>query len=417
MPILAYGLNHRTADIAIRERLAFPRTNLERAIRDIHQAFPSIREVVIVSTCNRTEFHCEADPSAPAQISDWLARDRGVSVATIRQVCYELWDLDAVRHCMGVAAGLDSLVLGEPQILGQLKSAYGCARSCGTVGPRLERLADCIWSVAKRVRTQTDIGKNSVSVASSAVTLAQQIFDNMESVQVLLIGAGDTIRRVAQHLKQAGCTNLSIANRTFETAVQVSKMVGATPVPLAEIDTHLSRFDAIISSTGSTEPFLYKRQVQYALAKRRRRPVLIVDIAVPRDIDPAVAELNDVFLYSVDDLSQIIDTNVNNRELAAENASGLIEEAVSAHHTAERIEEANGLLSRYRQQTDKTRETLLKHALSGLRSGQDPEAVLERFSRDLTNKLVHRPTMVIRQASADREHRLLDLLEAIHTRD
>lgn len=417
MSILAYGLNHRTADITIRERLAFPEASLERAIRDIHQSLPSVREVVIVSTCNRTEFHCETDRSAPPQIREWIATDRGVASATIQRVCYELWDRDAVRHCMRVGAGLDSLVLGEPQILGQLKSAYALARSAGTVGPRIDRLAHSIWSAAKRARTETDIGKNPVSVASAAVTLAQQIFDTMGMKQILLIGAGETIQRVAQHVKQAGCTSLWIANRTFETAAKVAKLIDATAIPLADVQTQLSQFDVIISSTGSAEPVLYKNQIQQALVKRRRRPVLIVDIAVPRDVDPAIAELNDVFLYSIDDLSQIIEDNVKNRELAAENAAGIIEEAVMEHHTEERIAEANGLLARYRHQTDTTRDELLQNALCNLRAGQNPEAVIERFSRDLTNKLMHRPTMVIREASADGDHRLLDLLEAIHAKD
>ena len=417
MPLLAYGINHRSASLDIREKFVIPRARLPDASSSLRETVPELQEFVIVCTCNRTEVHCVTDRADVSELKSWLASECQLSCELLDQVCYPHWDLEAVRHVMRVGSGLDSLVLGEPQILGQLKSAYAVAQQQGSMGRQLERLATAVWSVAKRVRSQTYIGSNPVSVASTATRLTEQLLPDMGSARVLLLGAGSNVRRLVRHLQAAGCRDVCIANRTLTRAQQLAAATGGTALPLNAIDDELPRFDVVISSTGSTNPMLHQDQVRRAIRSRSGRSVVIIDLGVPRDVEPATAALRGVHLYSIDDLSDVIDINLEERRQAAEQAAELIDQAIQEYERAERIAGANALLGRYRDRNESIRLTLLAAANDKLAAGASAAEVMNRLSKDLTNKLTHGPTMVIREASANGDHRLLELLEAVHTRD
>ena len=306
MAFLALGINHKTASVAVRERVAFTPEKLVEALRELCRLTPS-REAAILSTCNRSELYLEQDALAVDEVLAWLADFHPLNVAELRDCAYVHADEAAVRHMMRVACGLDSLVLGEPQILGQMKSAYAVAREAGTVGPLLGRLFQATFSTAKTVRTDTAIGENPVSVAFAAVSLAKQIFADLHRSQALLIGAGETITLVARHLYEQGVKRIVVANRTLERASQLAEQFGAHAVLLSEIPNELVNSDIVISSTASQLPILGKGAVERALKQRRYKPIFMVDIAVPRDIEPEVGNLDDVYLYTVDDLHEVID--------------------------------------------------------------------------------------------------------------
>lgn len=417
MAILAYGVNYRTAPLQVRERIAFPEEGIAEALQSVREAVPTLSEAVIVSTCNRTELYAALDPADEGLIPVWLSRHRAVATDELSSMAYTYWDADAARHLIRVASGLDSQVLGEPQILGQVKTAYQIARSAGTLGPELNLLSQVSLSIAKRVRTDTEIGRNPVSVAYAAAVMAQRIFSDLKTKRSLLLGAGDTISRVAEHLQQLGIGGMAVANRTLENAEALAARFGARAMQLTDVAACLHEYDIVIASTGSALPVVGKGAVEAAIRARRRRPMFIVDIAVPRDVEPAVADLADVYLYTIDDLTDIIEENARQRRAAAESAESLVDDGASQYVRERRIRQSQGLLRRFRDQADTIRDVELARALRELDAGADPRAVLSDLSRGLTNKLIHTPTVAIREAGADGRSDLLDYLKSLYRLD
>ncbi|WP_404473912.1 glutamyl-tRNA reductase [Vreelandella venusta] len=407
MTLLALGINHRTASVAVREQVAFTPTQLESALAEL-RSLPQINEAAVLSTCNRTELYCVTDAAGEQVVLDWLGRFHNLRVEDLSRCAYHYLDNDAARHLMRVAVGLDSMVLGEPQILGQLKEAYQQARQAKGLGGELERLFQHTFAVAKQVRTETGIGKNPVSVAYAAVSMASRIFDDFSRARALLIGAGETIELVARHLHEAGVRQLTVANRTRERAEQVSSPLGGTAITLSEIPDALEFADIVISSTASPLPILGKGMVERALKKRRHRPVFMVDIAVPRDIEPEVGELADVFLYTVDDLEEVIEENRRHRQVAADQAESLIEHGVGHWLHERRIRKGGELIRDYRRHGEAIRDHSREQALERLARGEDPAKVIERMAHQLANRLMHHPTLALREAASQENHELLN---------
>ena len=417
MTILAYGINHKTADISLRERIAFSASEIQSALTRLIDSEKKIKEAAILSTCNRTEVYCATTQSHENTVKNWLASDRQIKQYELDQASYTLWEKDAASHIMRVASGLDSQIVGEPQIMGQVKTAYELARAAGTLGTELNVLSDLSLRVAKRVRTETEIGNHPVSVAYAAVTMAQQIFTDIKKTRVLLIGAGKTIDLVSAHMQSAGVTSIDIANRTISNAARIAVKTGGSALKLSQINEKLHRYDVVISSTGSTLPILGKGAVEKACRQRRHKPIFMVDIAVPRDIEPEVQTLSDVYLYSIDDLTEIIDENIANRTKAAEKAEQLIHEGTLNYEQELRVRSSQDLVSRLREGAGNQRDTEVAKALLRIKSGSDPEQVIARLGRDLTNKLIHPPTIAMRTASADNKRALLEYLISVYDLD
>jgi len=399
MAFLALGINHKTASVDVRERVAFTPEQLIEALQQLCQQTSS-REAAILSTCNRSELYLEQDSLTAESVLTWLADYHQLKYSDLQACVYIHQDELAVRHMMRVACGLDSMVLGEPQILGQMKSAYAVARSAGTVGPLLGRLFQATFSTAKLVRTDTAIGENPVSVAFAAVSLAKQIFSDLHRSQALLIGAGETISLVARHLHEQGVKRIVVANRTLERASLLAEQFGAHAVLLSEIPQELVNSDIVISSTASQLPILGKGAVETALKLRKHKPMFMVDIAVPRDIEPEVGDLDDVYLYSVDDLQEVIADNLKSRQGAAQAAEELI--AAGADDFMLRLRElaAVDVLKAFRQQAEQSRDEELSKAQRLLANGHAPEEVLAQLARGLTNKLLHVPSVQLKKLSA-----------------
>jgi glutamyl-tRNA reductase len=400
MAFIALGINHKTASVDVRERVAFAPEQLVEALRLLcHNT--SSREAAILSTCNRSELYLEQDDVSADEVLAWLAAYHRLSLEELRACAYIHTDDEAVRHMMRVASGLDSMVLGEPQILGQMKSAFAVAREAGTLGPLLGRLFQATFSTAKSVRTDTAIGENPVSVAFAAVSLAKQIFADLHRSQALLIGAGETISLVARHLHDQGVKRIVVANRTLERASNLAEQFGARAVLLSEIPDELVNSDIVISSTASQLPILGKGAVERALKQRKHKPIFMVDIAVPRDIEPEVGELADVYLYTVDDLHEVIAENLKSRQGAAQVAEELV--SVGARDFMQRMRElaAVDVLKAYRQQAERLRDEELSKALRLLGNGTSAEDVLAQLARGLTNKLLHAPSVQLKKFSAD----------------
>jgi glutamyl-tRNA reductase len=411
MTLLALGINHKTAAVEVREQVAFTPGQLESALTELKH-LPSVREAAVLSTCNRTELYCVTEPDGEKTILDWLGRFHGLAVEQLTQCAYHYMDEAAAKHLMRVASGLDSMVLGEPQILGQIKDAYQQARSLKGLGGELERLFQHTFAVAKQVRTETGIGENPVSVAYAAVSLASRIFADFSRSRALLIGAGETIELVARHLREAGIQELIVANRTMERAERLAGEFGGKAITLGDIPQALERADIVIASTASPLPMLGKGMVERALKVRRRRPIFMVDIAVPRDIEPQVGELDDVFLYTVDDLQEVIEENRRHRQVAANQAEELIALGVEHWLHERRVRGAGDLIRRYREQGEALRKASEEQAIAQLARGEDPEKVIRRLTQQLTNKLLHGPTLRLREASGAERH---DIIEAAET--
>jgi glutamyl-tRNA reductase len=405
MNLIALGINHNSAAVEVRERVAFAPEQVSEALVDACRA-GGLEEVVILSTCNRTEMYAVVpDGRTPAdkavELIDWMANYHHLSAGELRQSAYHYESEQALQHMVQVASGLDSMVLGEPQIFGQLKSAYAVASEAGTVGSELGRLFPRVFSIAKRVRTDTAIGENPVSVAYAAVDLAGHIFADLSKSNALLVGAGETIELVARHLIEAGVSRIVIANRTLGRARELAQQFGAEAVLLAEIPEQLLEADIVITSTASQLPILGKGAVERALKVRKHRPFLMVDIAVPRDIEPQVGDLRDVYLYSVDDLREIVDENLRARRSEARKADLIIEEGVRQFLQEQRTMSAVDLVKAYRRKAEQLREQELERALRALGRGEDPAQLLAQLARGLTNKLIHAPTAGLKQASSE----------------
>jgi glutamyl-tRNA reductase len=400
MAFLALGINHKTASVDVRERVAFTPEQMVEALRQLCRETLS-REAAILSTCNRSELYLEMEQPIADSVLAWLAHYHHLSLDELRACAYIHEDDEAVQHMMRVASGLDSMILGEPQILGQMKSAYAVAREAGTVGPLLGRLFQATFNTAKSVRTDTAIGENPVSVAFAAVSLAKQIFSNLNRSQALLIGAGETITLVARHLYEQGIKRIVVANRTLERANHLAEQFGAHTILLADIPQELPHSDIVISSTASQLPILGKGAVERALKQRKHKPMFMVDIAVPRDIEPEVSELEDVYLYTVDDLHEVITENLKSRQGAAQAAEKLVLAGVDEFMHRLRELAAVDVLRAYRQQGEQLRDEELARAQRQLANGVAPDQVLASLARSLTNKLLHAPSVQLKKLSAE----------------
>ncbi len=416
MPFIALGLNHQTAPIALRETVAVDAGQLPEALKTL-QALNGVHEAAILSTCNRTEIYAHIDTGVEAQLLQWLSQQHGLSADSLQTYCYQHHDALAVKHLFRVAAGLDSLILGEPQILGQVKMAWQAARDARSVNGMLDRLFQQTFSVAKRVRTDTRIGAHPVSVAFAAVRMAQRLFTEMDRAAVMLIGAGDTIELAARHLTDAKVKRLLIANRTLEHAQALASQHGGVALPLHDIDRHLSEADIIISATASREPVLNKQMILKALKARKHKPMFLLDLAVPRDIAADVAELPDVYLYTVDDLEQVIEDNRASRREAANEAEVIIDLQVQHFVAWSQAQGNQNALKKLRSNGEQTRDALLEQAREQLAGGQDPKIVLELLAHQLTNKLLHAPSAALRQAALRGDADLLRAAEKLYSND
>jgi len=418
MPLVVVGINHLSAPVAIREQVAFAPEQLPQAHAEL-LAQDAVAAGVIVSTCNRSELYCEvSDVSATQHLIHWLAEFHQLSPQAIEECSYQKVEEEAVRHLSRVASGLDSQVIGEPQILGQLKSAYAVAQSVQAVSGPLNLLFQHSFSVAKTVRTDTAIGRNPISIAYAAVDLSSRLFADLTQCQVLLIGAGETIELVAKHLRERGISKITVANRTFERANRLAESFGAKAILLGDIPEVLAQCDIVISSTASQLPILGKGTVEKALKKRRHAPMFLVDIAVPRDIEVEVNELPDAYLYSVDDLESVVAGNLASRQDAANEADVLIEQAVALFRLKQRERQAGRHVRALRHHVEGLAQRELKLAERRLAKGDDPQAVLARLTHGLSKKFLHAPLRSLRQASQhgldddiDRMYRWFDLAD------
>ncbi len=398
MGLWAWGVNHKTAAVELREKLAWPADDRVSVLRDA-QARMALPEVAILSTCNRTEIYGHGHVDL-ATLMRWLASERQLSEQELAHAIYEWQDDDALRHMMRVASGLDSMVLGEPQILGQMKLAYQEAQAAGTLGHALDQTFQQVFACAKQVRSETAIGLNPVSVGYAAVSLARQIFTRLEDSTALLVGAGETVELVAKHLREQGVRQIIIANRTLSRAESLATALGARAITLADIPTALIEADLLVTSTASPLPLIGKGMVERALHARRHRPMLMIDIAVPRDIEAEVAELDDVFLYTVDDLEHVIADNRKAREAAALAAEQIVQARASDYVRQQRELDAVSTIRALRDQVESWRVQELARAKHQIEQGADALQVLERMSRTLTNKMLHHPSVVMRSWAA-----------------
>lgn len=403
--LIAIGINHDSATVETRERVAFAPERIPTALSSVIGETP-VEEAVILSTCNRTEvygvLHPDADPVAAADaMVAWVAAFHDLPESALSTCTYRHHGRQAVTHLVRVASGLNSMVLGEPQIFGQLKSAFAVAEEAGAIGSRFGRLFPEAFRIAKRVRTDTAIGENPVSVAYASVDLAGHIFSNLSRRTALLLGAGETIELVARHLREAHLGKLIIANRTLARAESLADQFDAEAIMLADVPERLPEADIVISSTSSQLPILGKGAVERAIKKRHYRPLLMIDLAVPRDIEPEVAELSDVYLYTVDDLRDVIEENLKLRRNEANKADEIIVTGVNALEEDFRTRQSADVVRSYRESAIAIQEAELAKAVRLLERGEDPGLVVQRLARDLTNKLIHAPTTGLRQLARE----------------
>jgi len=406
MAIITLGLNHNTAPISVRERLAFP---AERVIHALHtlNRLPGVEESAILSTCNRTELYCGVSIEGRDRLIDWIAHEQRLDPSDFQPYLYTHRDTATIRHMFRVASGLDSMVLGEPQILGQMKTAFQAATEAGTLGKTLSKLFQHTFSAAKKVRTDTAIGSSPVSVAFAAVRLAKRIFEDLSQQTAILIGAGETIELTARHLTENRLGELIIANRTYDRAHTLAQQFNGFAISLAELPKHLSRADIIVSSTASQLPILGKGSVESAIKARKHKPMFMVDLAVPRDIEPEVEQLRDVYLYTVDDLRNTVEENLRSRQEAAKQAEEIIDVEVAHFLNWLRAQGATRTIRDLRTHAQLIRDEALEKARQSLKSGRSPEEALDLLAHLLTNKLTHTPSTQLKQAGINERHDLI----------
>jgi len=410
MSLITLGINHKTAPLELRERLAFTPQSLPEALLSLKK-LDHVEEASILSTCNRTEIYCATTEDNDQKIVQWFSQFHGLDADQFKEHLYIHSHEETIRHAMEVACGLDSMILGEPQIAGQMKAAYALANENGTIGQLLGKLYQRAFAVSKQVRTDTDIGSSPVSVAFAAVSLAKQIFGSLEKTTVLLVGAGETIELAARHLHAQGVEKIIIANRSIERAQKLADEFHGKAISLQHISDHLYHCDIVISSTASPLPIIGKGTVERALKQRKHEPIFMVDLAVPRDIEPEVSKLDDVYLYSVDDLKSVIEENMENRQQAAEQAREIIDIQVNHFLDWQRSLGAVDVIAQIRQQTQKLSEEVLNRAKKQLAAGQRAEEVLDYLAYTLTNKFLHQPSTHLRQASQDDRDDILDIAQ------
>ena len=415
MQLYTIGVNHTTAPISIREHVAFNNDNLRHALSDL--TAQNVAEAAIISTCNRTEIYVQSATSQP--IVNWLAQYHRLDLNHIQPYTYTLSNQEAVKHAFRVACGLDSMVLGEPQILGQFKQSVKIAQDAGTLGTLLHKLFQRTFEVAKEVRTNTDIGGSSISMAAAAVKLAQRIFGDIKNQHVLLIGAGEMIELCADHFAAQKPKSITVANRTIERGAQLATKIAAQNIHaeailLNDLPARFAEFDIVMTSTASQLPIVGLGMVERAIKTRRHRPMFMVDLAVPRDIEPEVAQLDDVFLYSVDDLAQVVSDGMENRQTAAISAEMIVDARVEGFMQWLKKRDAVPTIKALRDQAEVMRLNELEKALKLIQKGENPAIVLDMLSNALTNKFLHAPSHALNAAQGDEHARLEQLLRQLY---
>ena len=401
MAVWALGINHTTAPLDLRGRFAFATEQIEPSLHGLRQALSRQPEAAIISTCNRTEIYCAGELAEPEPTLDWLAHSGGVSPALLRSHAYLLENGLAARHAFRVASGLDSMVLGEPQILGQLKDAVRAAEQAGALGTTLSQMFQRSFALAKEVRSSTEIGAHSISMAAAAVRLAGQLFENLRDVRLLFVGAGEMVELCATHFAAKEPKSITIANRTLERGERLAAQFGGSVMRLGDLPERLHEFDAVISCTASTLPIIGLGAVERALKRRRHRPMFMVDLAVPRDIEPEVKALQDVYLYTVDDLAGVVQTGQASRLAAVAQAEAIIDAGVlSFMHWVEQRGTVP-LIQQLNAQADEWRMAEIQRARKLLAKGEDVDAVLEALSRGLTQKMLHGAMAELRAGDAE----------------
>ena len=410
MQLYTIGVNHTTAPIAIRENVAFSDANLRHALSDL--TANNAAEAAILSTCNRTEIYVQSN--SPEFIVNWLANYHRLDLNKVQPYTYTLTNQDAVKHAFRVASGLDSMVLGEPQILGQFKQSVKIAQDAGTLGTLLHKLFQRTFEVAKEVRTNTDIGGSSISMAAAAVKLAQRIFGDISQQKVLFIGAGEMIELCADHFAAQRPKSMLVANRTLERGNNLAEKINGEAILLNDLPARFAEFDIVITSTASQLPIVGLGMVERAVKTRRHRPMFMVDLAVPRDIEPEVAQLDDVFLYTVDDLAQVVSEGMVNRQEAAINAEIIVQARVDTFMQWLAKRDAVPTIKALRDQAEAVRQTELEKALKLIQKGEKAEIVLEALSNALTNKFLHAPSHALNQAHGDEHAKLENILKQLY---
>ena len=393
--IFTLGINHHSAPLAIRERVAFGVDKLRHALADLARS-QVVREVAILSTCNRTEIYCAAESSQ--RVVDWLCAYHQVAYDELSPFLYVHDQPEAVRHAFRVACGLDSMVIGEPQILGQVKDAVRAAEEVGTLGTQLHKLFQRAFSVAKEVRSTTAIGANIVSMAAAGVHLAERIFDTVARQRILFIGAGEMIELCAAHFCAQQPKKVTVANRTVERGRALAERFHGEAIRLDELPDHLAQHDIVVSCTASPLPIIGLGMVERAIKVRRHRPMFIIDLAVPRDVEEEIGELDDVFLYTVDDLAQIVESGMESRQAAVVEAEGIIVERVREFIGWLQARDTVPVIRALRDSAERVRRHEVEHALKLLSKGENPERVIEQLSQRLSNKLMHAPTSALNAA-------------------
>lgn len=403
---VACGLNHKTAPLSVREKIALPVAMQDTLLQGL-VGLSSVNEAAILSTCNRTEIYCDTDD--PDRIISWLAHEHSLPQEAITPYFYMHHDDHAVRHVLRVASGLDSMMMGEPQILGQMKQAYQQACRVGTIKSNLRQVFPYVFSASKRIRNQSGIGNNPVSIAYAAVQLVSQLFSDIASLNVFIIGSGETSSLVAKYLQQRGVTRFMIANRTQEHAKQLAETFVGKAITIGDIPHHLSEADVVISATACPLPFISKSLVKHALSQRKNASMVLLDLAVPRDIEADVAELDGAHLFNLDDLQVMIEKGMNERQTAAKHAEELIDSELDNYIRWHRSLRAKDLICDYRTQMKNVAQLELQRAIQKLSTGQCQQTVLTEFSERLVNKLTHKPMVGLRRAARDNRCELLDV--------
>ena len=410
MSLVAIGMNHKTASLDIREKFSLDKDESHKILKKLH-SMPIIEEVFLLSTCNRTEIYCEiGDLRYVKNISRWLLKQKGLSIREFEGYIYSYSDSSVVKHALSVASGLDSMVIGESQILSQLKNAFNEASHAETIGKNLDRLFQYAFSTAKEVRTDTKIGASSLSIANVAVSLTDQFYDDLSDKNALLIGAGETIYIAAKNLRKKNIKSIFIANRTLEKAEIIAKEVSGTAISLKDIPKHLKDSDIIISAVSGNVPLVGKGAVETALKYRKHQPIYMVDLGVPRNIEAEVKDLPDIFLYTIDNIQELVRKNYNTRKEAAFDAQSIIDARVQEYMNWRNSQSAFSVIKLYRDDCESIRLQCLEKSLSHLKSGKDPESIMEQLSLNITSKLSHKPTLALNKAGQTDNRKLINLI-------
>lgn len=407
MHLFSFGLNYQSAPVDLRERIAFPESMLSGALRDL-SVQTDVEEVAILSTCNRTEVYCRTEH--PSSVVDWLCRFHQINPDELIPHLYQLHDEEAVAHAFRVASGMNSMVLGEAQILGQMKQSIRVAGETGSLGWMLNKLFQQTFAVAKDVRTKTGIGAQSVSLASAAIRMSTRVLGEVSKQNVLLVGAGEMMELVATHVAAHNPRSLAVTNRTLERASLLAQRHGGRAMSLAEMPKEIAQFDIVISCTGAPLPIIGKGLIERVLRQRRYRPMVMIDLAVPRDIETEVAQIENVFLYTIDDLGKIIEEGREARQSAAAEAETIVLEQVELYMNWLRNREVVPVIKQLRGHAESYRQIELERARKLLARGEKPEDVIEALSQGLMNKFLHHPTQLLQQAPPDEQPQLIQLL-------